>query len=97
MPKGYWIVNNRVDDAAAYENYKAANAAPLARHGGQFLIRAGQQVAREGSPLPRTVVIEFPSYEAALACYEDADYQAAIKIREAAADGTLLIVEGYDA
>ena len=97
MPKGYWIANNMVTDAATYEDYKKANAAPFARHGAKFLVRGGTQEAREGEPFPRTVVLEFPSYEAAKACYDDPEYQAAIAIREKAANGTLTIVEGYDA
>lgn len=96
MPRGYWIVNNRVADPAAYEAYKAANAAPLARHGGRFLVRAGAQEIREGAGNPRTVVIEFPSYAAARACYDDPDYQAAVRLRAAAAEGLFVIVEGYD-
>lgn len=96
MAKGYWIVNNLIRDAAAYDAYKAANAAPLARHGGRFLVRAGQQTVTEGAAHPRSVVIEFPSYAAALACYTDPDYQAAIALRAAAADGIFIVVEGYD-
>lgn len=97
MAKGYWIVNNLVTDAATYERYKAANAAPLARHGGRFLVRGGAQEIREGRGHPRTVVIEFPSYEAARAAYDDPEYQAALDIRKSAAEGLLLVVEGYDA
>lgn len=95
MAKGYWIANNVIHDAAAYEAYKAANAAPLARHGGRFLVRAGRQTAAEGQVYPRSVVIEFPSYAAALACYDDPDYRAAVALRTAVSDGTLIIVEGY--
>lgn len=95
MAKGYWIANNVIHDAAAYEAYKAANAAPFARHGGRFLVRAGQQTIAEGEARPRTVVIEFPSYAAALACYDDPDYHAALALRASIADGTLIIVEGY--
>ena len=96
MPKGYWIVNNRVHDATAYEAYRAANGAPLARHGGKFLVRAGKQEIREGEGHPRSVVIEFPSYAAAVACYDDTEYQAAIQLRAAAADGVFIITEGYE-
>ena len=39
MPKGYWIAHGDVSDPAAYESYKAANAAPLAEFGGQFVVR----------------------------------------------------------
>ena len=96
MPKGYWIVNNSVTDPGIYEDYRAANAAPFAKHGGKFLVRAGTQQAREGTPLDRSVVIEFPRYAAALACYDDPEYQAAVRIRETAARASLIIVEGYD-
>ncbi len=96
MPKGYWIVNNDVTDPQAYENYKAANAAPLARHGAKFLVRGGTQSFAEGHGHPRTVVIEFPSLAAAQACYDDPEYQAAVAIRKPAATGNLIIIEGYD-
>ncbi|MEM8631422.1 MAG: DUF1330 domain-containing protein [Pseudomonadota bacterium] len=96
MPKGYWIVNNQITDAEAYEAYKAANAKPLADFGGKFLVRAGDQEAREGNPHARSVIIEFPTYADAIACYESPDYQAAVALRAPAAEGSLIIVEGYD-
>ncbi|WP_226779198.1 DUF1330 domain-containing protein [Oceaniglobus trochenteri] len=96
MPKGYWIANNIVHDADEYARYKAANGAVFARHGARFIVRGGTQEAREGDPFPRSVVIEFPSYAQALACYEDPDYQAAKAIREPASQTRLVIVEGYD-
>ena len=96
MPKGYWIANNRVDDPETYERYKAANAVPFAEYGARFLVRGGTQDTVEGDSHPRTVVIEFPSLEAAKACYASATYQAAKAIRDDAAEGRLIIVEGYD-
>ena len=96
MPKGYWIANNIVRDAAEYENYKAANAAPFKEFGAKFLVRGGTQEVREGECFPRTVVIEFASYADAVACYESPEYQAAIAIRAPVSDGRLIIVEGYD-
>lgn len=97
MAKGYWIVNNVVNDVETYDRYKAANAAPLAEFGAKFIVRGGQQVSREGTTFPRTVVIEFPSYQAALDCYDSEGYAAAVAIRKPIADGNLIIVEGYDA
>ncbi|MBT0957319.1 DUF1330 domain-containing protein [Alphaproteobacteria bacterium KMM 3653] len=96
MAKGYWVANNLVHDAVEYESYKAANAEPFARHRARFLVRGGQQIAPEGETFPRTVVIEFPSYAEALACYNSEDYQHALSIREPIAEGRLIIVEGYD-
>ncbi|MBV1897619.1 MAG: DUF1330 domain-containing protein [Rhodobacteraceae bacterium] len=96
MAKGYWIVNNVVNDAETYKSYQAANAAPLAEYGARFLVRAGTQQAREGQTFPRSVVIEFASYDDAIACYESKGYAAAKALRETAAEGSLIIVEGYD-
>jgi hypothetical protein len=39
---------------------------------------------------------EFPSYQAALACYRSDDYQAAKKLREGKGQTDLVIVEGYE-
>ncbi len=97
MPKkGFWIGNMDVRDAAAYEKYRAANAKPFAEYGAKFLVRGGTQQIREGAANSRTVVIEFPSYADAVACYQSAGYQAAKDIRMTVSDGTLIIVEGYD-
>jgi uncharacterized protein (DUF1330 family) len=96
MAKGYWIANNIVHDAEEYEAYKAANAAPFAKYHARFLVRGGQQTIGEGTAFPRTVVIEFPSYEDAVACYNSAEYQAALAIRLPVSESNLVIVEGYD-
>jgi uncharacterized protein (DUF1330 family) len=41
-------------------------------------------------------VLEFPSYEAALACYRSDGYQAAKKLRDGKAEFDLVVAEGYD-
>lgn len=97
MPKGYWIAHVDVDDPQSYEAYKAANAAALAEHGARFVVRGGEQQVREGRVRARTVVIEFPSYAAALACYDSDAYQAAKALRDPVSTGDLVIVEGFDA
>lgn len=96
MPKGYWIAHGRVDDPQAYEAYRAANAAPLAEFGGRFLVRGGARETVEGEAKPRSVVIEFPSYEAALACYRSPGYQAALALRRDISESDLVIAEGWD-
>ena len=95
MPKGYWVANMDVHKADIYDTYRAANAKPFADFGAKFLVRGGMQTNPEGQGHSRTVVLEFASYADALTCYESADYQAAKDIRLNAADGTLIIVEGY--
>jgi len=96
VTKGYWIVHLDVDDPVTYERYRTMNAAPLAEFGGRFLVRGGRCEQAEGPGRARHVVVEFPSYEAALACYASPSYRAAAGVRRAAARGELVIVEGYD-
>jgi len=96
MPKGYWIANNIVHDAATYDTYKAANGPVFAKWNARFVVRGGAQQAVEGDPYPRTVVIEFDSYADAVACYESPEYQAAKAIRVPVSEGRVIIVEGYD-
>ncbi|WP_438990408.1 DUF1330 domain-containing protein [Lentibacter sp.] len=96
MAKAYWVAHVDVSDPEAYEDYKAANAAPFAEFGARFVVRGGDQEVREGQVRNRTVVIEFPSYEAAVACYESPAYQAAVDIRKNVSIGDMVIVKGYD-
>ncbi len=97
MPKGYWIANMDVHNAEIYDKYRAANAKPFADFGARFLVRGGPQQTREGKMRSRTVVLEFASYADAVACYESPSYQSAKDIRLNVSDGSLIIVEGYDA
>lgn len=96
MSKGYWIAQVDVDDMEVYKTYIAANAAPFAEFGGRFLVRGGARKVPEGAVRARTVVIEFPSYADALACYDSPGYQAAKALRDPVSAGDLVIIEGYE-
>ncbi len=96
MAKGYWIARVEVNDPEGYKEYVKANADPFARHGARFLVRGGRYEVGDGTPRDRNVVLEFSSYEAALACFHDPAYQKANAIRKKAAVSDLIIVEGYD-
>ena len=94
-PKGYWIGHVTVDDPQAYQAYREANAVPFAKFGARFLVRGGAQEVVEGDLRPRAVVIEFPSLEAARACYLSPEYQRAMALRTPVSIADLCIVEGY--
>jgi len=96
MTKGYWIVGVDVSDFETYKKYVAANAGPLHRFGGRFLTRGGTSQIVEGTSRKRVVVIEFPSYQAAVDCYNSPGYQAAKKLREPVSSADFVLVEGYD-
>ena len=96
MAKGYWIGRVDVHDPEAYKLYVAANAKPFREYGARFLVRGGTLKVAEGAARQRNVVIEFPTYQAALECWDSPDYQAAIELRKNAGTADIVIVEGYE-
>ena len=96
MPKGYWIAQVDVKNDDGYKPYAMANPAIFKKFGGRFVIRAGKSECPEGAARARNIVIEFPDYAAALACYRSPEYQANIKVRQPHATADILIIEGYD-
>ena len=94
MPKGYIIGHITVKDPERYKEYVARDTPILEGLGGRFIIRGGQSEHVEGDTLDRHVVIEFPSYDAALTAYNDPDYQEVAKIRFDTAESVIIVVEG---
>ena len=96
MAKGYWIVHLDVHDQEGYKPYVAANAAIFRKFGARFVVRVGQFECVEGATRSRQIVIEFPDYAAALACYRSDEYQANITVRQPHSSIDFIIAEGYD-
>ena len=96
MTKGYWVAHVEVRDAERYKDYVSTAKTAFERYGATFLARGGTYHAMEGKGRGRNVVIEFPSMQAALDCYNSAEYQAAKAIRQEVADAEMIIVDGYD-
>ena len=96
MAKGYWIARVDVNKPDDYPNYVATAKAAFEKYGAHFLARGGRCNAVEGKGRQPNVVIEFASYEQALACYRSPEYQKAVPIRQAAAESELIIVEGAE-
>ena len=94
--KGYWIGQIDVRDAEGYKPYMIANQAPFGEFGARYLVRGGRQEVMEGKARSRIVVLEFPSYEAALACYNSPGYRAAKQIRAGKGEADIVVIEGYD-
>lgn len=95
MPKGYIIGHVTITgDAEAYKPYSANNDEIFPRYGGRFLARGGQSEYLEGEGFERHVIVEFPSYEDALAAYNDPQYRENLKIRQAVSEGQIIVVEG---
>ena len=94
--KGYWIVRVDITNDAAYQQYTAVNGAAFAKFGARFVVRGGAFEIVEGEARARNVVLEFPSIEAAHACYHSPEYAAARACREGAAVADIIIIGGYD-
>lgn len=94
MPKGYIIAHVTVKNPEAYKEYVVRDTPILKGLGGEFIIRGGPAQVMEGETQERHVVIEFPSYEAALTAYNDPEYQEVAEIRRRNADSTIIVVEG---
>ena len=95
MTKGYWVARVDVTEPEQFKTYSAFVGPYVATHGGRFLVRGGQQVVTEGAARARTVIVEFPSYAAARAAYDSAEYQAGIELRRNAGIVDFVLVEGY--
>lgn len=96
MPKGYWIGRVDVHNEEGYKAYAAANPAIFKKFSGRYVVRGGQFTGAEGESRSRNVVIEFPDYDTAVACYQSPEYQDNIKVRQAHAIADIIIIEGYD-
>jgi uncharacterized protein (DUF1330 family) len=93
--KGYWLARVAVKNQADYDEYRKGNAVAFAKFGGRFIVR-GRGESKFGAAWPHNVVIEFPSYQAALDCFNSPEYQAASHFLKRGCDVDLVIVEGYD-
>jgi uncharacterized protein (DUF1330 family) len=96
MAKGYWIARVDVHNDEGYKPYAAANPGIFKKFGGRFVVRGGKFEGPEGQSRARNVVIEFPDYETALACYRSSEYQENITRRQPHSIADLVIIEGYD-
>ena len=96
MAKGYWIGRVDVHNEEGYKPYAQANGAIFKKWGGRFVVRGGKHTGVEGQARSRNVVIEFPDYETAMACYRSPEYQDNIKVRQPHSTAELIVIEGYD-
>ena len=92
----YLIVDTKINDEVAYEEYKIRAKPIVESYGGEYLARGGLTTVSENElwTPTRLVVVRFPSREAAenfLSCDEYAPVRA---IRNKHAQTTMSIVDG---
>ena len=94
MPKGYVIAHAVVTDPDAWGQYAAKTQVALDKFGGVPIVRGGRHEIIEGDGVARNVVLEFPSYEAALGYAKSVEYAEAKALRQGAGTIDIVVVEG---
>jgi uncharacterized protein (DUF1330 family) len=91
----YVVYQGEVTDPERYDDYKTRAAASIVAAGGRYLVRGGDVEVLEGeAPAGRTVVLEFPTMQAALDWYRSDEYTEIRKMREGAARARMYAVDG---
>jgi uncharacterized protein (DUF1330 family) len=98
MP-AYWVARAKIDNPVEYKKYTDRVPGIIARHGGKVLARGGRFRILEGpQKFARFVVIEFPSLERGIECWESKEYQEASAFRKnGGGEVELVMVDGGDA
>ena len=96
MKKAFWVVAYRsISDESALKAYGALALPAVESFGGRFLTRSTSQIqAHEAGLRLRTILVEFDSYEIALAAHESEAYQKALQALGSGAERDFRIVEG---
>jgi uncharacterized protein (DUF1330 family) len=91
----YLIADITVHNPEVFAEYRKQVPATVEKYGGRFLARGGAHEALEGDWRPsRVVMLEFPDMAAAKAWYGSQEYGPLIKLRQSAATGPVILVEG---
>jgi uncharacterized protein (DUF1330 family) len=95
MSSGYVIASVTVTNPEQYEEYRKWSTEAMRVHGAEVCVRGGKVEVMEGDWNPgRTVILKFPSFEAAQTFYHSPEYRKARAAREGAAIMRLVCVEG---
>jgi uncharacterized protein (DUF1330 family) len=95
MPKAYWVTAYRsVSNPDALAAYAKLASPALQAAGGRVLVRGGRIQVYEAGLDMRTVVVEFDSFEQAVAARESEAYQQALALLGDGAERDCRIVEG---
>ena len=95
--KGYWVaLYIRIDNPENLKDYSATVTPVIKNYGGKAIVRGGEYQCLEGENFLRTVIWEFPSYEAAIECHESKEYQKGWALAKHTTDRNLQIIRGFN-
>jgi uncharacterized protein (DUF1330 family) len=94
----YIIVDVKIHNTRAYEEYKKLTPASIEAYNGTFIVRGGATKTLEGDWEPgRIVIIEFPDIEKAMQWWNSTEYANAKLIRQGAATTKMILADGMPA
>jgi uncharacterized protein (DUF1330 family) len=97
MPKGYWVsAYHTISDPERLAAYSKLARAAVEAGGGRVLARGGRVVAHDAGLAERTVLIEFDSFEQAVAAHQSEAYQEALIALSDSVERDFRIIEGID-
>ena len=97
MAKEYWVSAYRtISDPEKLAAYNKLAGPAVRAGGGRTLALGGRVVAHDAGIAERTVLIEFDSFEQAIAAYESEAYQEALVALSDGVERDLRIIEGID-
>ena len=81
--KSYWVcIYEKIYNSEKLKEYAMKAKPAVEKYSGKFLVRGGKNRTNDGINSLRTVVVEFPDYDTAIACYDSHAYQEAHDILE---------------
>lgn len=95
MPKGYWVsVYRTIADPGKLAAYTELAGPAVRAAGGRTFVRGGRVVAFDAGIAERTILIEFDSFDQAVAARESPAYQEALAALGDGVERDFRIVEG---
>ena len=93
--KGYVVcIYQSIGNEKLLKKYAESAIPAIEKYKGKIIVRGGKKLTIEGKDSPRTVVIEFPSFEEAKNYYYSKEYQKAHSFLKGTVVRDLQIVEG---
>ena len=95
--KGYWVaLYKKIDSTKNLKDYSTKVTSIIKSFGGKPLVRGGEYQCLEGENFLRTVIWEFPSYDAANECHKSKEYQAGWALAKGTTERNLQIIQGFN-
>lgn len=91
----YLVASYTITETEGYAPYPEAVAPTLAPFGGELIVADFESAMIEGEPHPVTVIVRFPSTQAAHDWHTSEAYRSICHLRRDHSTGTVAIAEGW--